>query len=135
MNRWISRGICGLLAIWLALAVWSPASAAGAAGWQTADSIQKALQQAQLALGNGDTATAAQLVDQAERTAISDLAPMLSGDTTGATQALTAALTRAGAAATADDLTAFAAAAASARTALFQIGALETQAALRADLE
>jgi high-affinity iron transporter len=132
MNRWRSRWLCGVLAAWLALAILSPVRAADELGWQTADTIQKALQQAQLALGNGEAATATQLVGQAERAATGDLRPLLSSDTATAAQALTAALTRAAAAASGDDLTAFAAASASVRTALFQIGALETRAALRA---
>ena len=133
MNRWTSRWICGVLAAWLALAMLSPARAASQAGWQTADAIQKALQQAQLTLSNGDTASAIQLVAQAAQIASSDLKPLLSSDSSVAIQALTAALTHAAAAAQGNDLTAFAAASASARTALFQIGALETQATLRAN--
>src|SRR5688572_17553944 len=132
MNRWIARWICGLLAAWLAFAMLGSAWAAGEPGWQTADAIQKALRQAQLALSNGDTANANQLVGQATRAATNDLLPLLSSDTAAASQALTAALARANAAAQANDLTAFAAATASARTALFGIGALETAAALQA---
>ena len=105
MNRWTARWICGLLAAWLALAIIGPVWAAGAAGWQTADVIQKALQQAQLALSNGDTATTTQLVDQAKHAATNDLRPLLSRDTAVAMQALTAALARAAAAAKGDDLT------------------------------
>jgi high-affinity iron transporter len=132
MNRWTSRWICGVLAAWLALTMLTPVRAAGEAGWQTADAIQKALQQAQLTLSNGDTGAATQLVGQAERAATRDLLPLLSSDDATATQALAAALARAAAAATSNDMTAFAAASAGARTALFGIGALETQAALRA---
>src|SRR3954447_3657389 len=121
MNRWTARWIGGVLAVWLALAIFGPVWAAGETGWQTADAIQKALQQAQLALSNGDTATATQLVGQAARTANDELLPLLSGDAATASQALTAALTRAAATAQSNDLIAFAAAAAGARTALFQI--------------
>ena len=132
MNRWTARWICGVLAAWLALAILGPVWAAGETGWQTADAIQKALQQAQLTLSNGDTASTTQLVDQAVRTTTADLRPLLSSDAAAAIQVLTGALARADAAAQTNDLTAFAAASAGARTALFQIGVLETQAALRA---
>src|SRR3954454_2900736 len=80
MNRWTSRWICGVLAAWLALTMLTPVRAAGEAGWQTADAIQKALQQAQLTLSNADTGAATQLVGQAERAATRDLLPVLSSD-------------------------------------------------------
>ena len=94
MNRWTSRWICGVLAAWLALTMLGPAWAAGEAGWQAADTIQKALQQAQLALSNGDVAATSKLVEQAGRTAKVDLTPLLSSDASAAIPALTAALAR-----------------------------------------
>ncbi len=132
MNRWKARWICGLLAAWLALTTLGPVSASSDAGWQTVDAIQKAMQQAQLALSNADSATTTRLVIEAERTATADLAPLLSADADPASQALENALQQARTAAQKSDLTAFAAAVASVRTALYRIGALETLAALHA---
>jgi high-affinity iron transporter len=108
-----------------------PALAQSQPAWQGADTIQRTLNQAQLALFNGDSAKTQALV--AEAIAVADsLSPALSEASQAALSELEAALEQASVGAAKGEAPRFTAAKALIQTQLYRIGYEETLAAIRA---
>ena len=118
------------LAFLLALAAAGPAQAAVVPGWQLADTIQKGMQQAQVAFFSNDPPTAQAALAQALQLYTTQFAPLVGTQAPDALAAGESALRQAVQAAQQDDPAALAFAGGALQTALYRVGQEQTLAAL-----
>ena len=119
-----------LAALLLVLVTGGPVKAAGVPGWQMADTIQKAMQKAQVAFFGNDPAGAQADLTDALKTYTTQFAPLTRTGAPNAVTAVETALRQAIDAAQHNDQPGMAAAGGALQTALYQAGYEQTLAAL-----
>jgi hypothetical protein len=119
-----------LIALLLALLAGRPAQAAGTPGWQVADTVQKAMQKAQVTFFGGDQAGTQAALTQALEVYTTQFAPLARARAPEAVAAGEAALRQALEAAQRNDQPGLTAAGGALQTALYQVGYEQTLAAL-----
>lgn len=135
-SRWrqILPGV--VLVLGFTLIFGAPARADGGSGWQAADTVQKALQRAQVALLSGDRAEAEASVVAARQAYTTQLAPLAREHASDALAAGEAALAQAADSLKQNNEAAFVAAGGSLQAALYHVGYEQTMAALdRGDVD